>query len=451
MKKILFLCLSFTMIWIMPKTFAKADTVIPTNGSIYESDTELNKVDDEAEPEVWKEWEIYGFDTLEEYAADLASKGIDLDEVYDGTEPVLNEEDFETLERYKEYLASKGISYEETIQQEEYQTNAASSELTAKALYKAALGKTNHAIQSYYISGSEIYICQHYKEYEFNGITYGNKDTGNLVLLSRCKLSNKTFTIQDSMLLTNVGHGQTLDMYTYGGKTYFLISCGGKRAGIGDTFWSTQLGRITYSAGTVLDNSNIKRLTYLDYSHDGDKSFGVIKRIDAALSTDKKRLLIWKQNLNGDNQFSVYNFVAINQQLSSNSSTTVSFQNNGVLKYACQYVFDNPASMPGSIQGLELSNVANNMHSVYISSGNESKKENKELTITRFNTKGDFKKQVKISDKGVLGLYDGSTETDVEAEIEGLKIAGSNLQFVLRNPRDPSRQVIAYVSKSKLE
>lgn len=116
MKKILFLCLSFTMIWIMPKTFAKADTMIPTNGSIYESDTEINKVDDKTEPEVWKEWEIYGFDTLEEYAEDLASKGIELDEVYDGTEPVLYEEDFKTLEGYKEYLASKGISYEETIQ-----------------------------------------------------------------------------------------------------------------------------------------------------------------------------------------------------------------------------------------------------------------------------------------------------------------------------------------------
>lgn len=448
MKKILFLCLSFTMIWIMPRTFAKADTVIPTNGSIYESDTELNKVDDEAEPEVWKIWEEFGFDTLEEYAADLASKGIDLDEVYDGTEPVLYEDDFKTLEGYKEYLASKGISYEETIQQEEeYQTKAASSELTAKALYKAALGETNHAIQSYYISGSQIYICQHYEKYTFNKIRY----TGNLILLSRCKLSNKTFTIQDSMLLTNVGHGQTLDMYTYGGKPYFLISCGGQPATRATDVWSTQIGRITYSAGTVLDNSNIKRLTYLDYSHNGDKSFGVIKRVDAALSTDKKRLLIWKQNLNGDNQFSVYNFVAINQQLSSNSSNTVSFQNNGVLKYACKYVFNDPVDMPGSIQGLELSNVANNMHSVYISSGNESKEKNKELIITRFNTNGDFKKKVKISDKGVWGLYDGSTETDVEAEIEGLKIAGSNLQFVLRDPRNPDQQVIAYVSKSKLE
>lgn len=203
------------------------------------------------------------------------------------------------------------------------------------------------------------------------------------------------------MLLTNVGHGQTLDMYTYGGKPYFLISCGGQPATRATDVWSTQIGRITYNAGTVLDNSNIKRLTYLDYSHDGDKSFGVIKRVDAALSTDKKRLLIWKQNGDGDNQFSVYNFVAINQQLSSNSGTTVSFQNNGVLKYACQYVFDNPNEMPKSIQGLELSNVANNMHSVYISSGNESKEKNNDLTITRFNTNGDFKKKVKISDKGV--------------------------------------------------
>ena len=436
MKKILFFCLSFIMVWIMPKIFAKADIIVPP-GNV-----------EATEPEVWKEWEIYGFDTLEEYAEYLASIGIELDEVYDGTEPVLYEDDFKTLEGYKEYLASKGISYEETIQQEEeYQTKAASSELTAKALYKAALGETNHAIQSYYISGSQIYICQHYEKYTFNKIRY----TGNLILLSRCKLSNKTFTIQDSMLLTNVGHGQTLDMYTYGGKPYFLISCGGQPATRATDVWSTQIGRITYSAGTVLDNSNIKRLTYLDYSHNGDKSFGVIKRVDAALSTDKKRLLIWKQNLNGDNQFSVYNFVAINQQLSSNSSNTVSFQNNGVLKYACKYVFNDPVDMPGSIQGLELSNVANNMHSVYISSGNESKEKNKELIITRFNTNGDFKKKVKISDKGVWGLYDGSTETDVEAEIEGLKIAGSNLQFVLRDPRNPDQQVIAYVSKSKLE
>ena len=100
MKKILFFCLSFIMVWIMPKIFAKADIIVPP-GNV-----------EATEPEVWKEWEIYGFDTLEEYAEYLASIGIELDEVYDGTEPVVTEEDFETLEGYFEYLASKGILYD---------------------------------------------------------------------------------------------------------------------------------------------------------------------------------------------------------------------------------------------------------------------------------------------------------------------------------------------------
>ena len=344
-----------------------------------------------------------------------------------------------------EYLEANGMQ-DKGIQNIAYQdTMAARINVGATALYKASLGTWTHAIQSFYINGSEIYICQNYDGITFNGQTY----TGNCVLLSRCVLSGNTFSIVDSMLLRNVGHGQTLDMYTYGGTTYFLISCGAAKADNGDTIWSTQIGRITYQANTVLDNSSIKRLTYLNYSNKNNTSFGATRRVDAALSSDKTKLLIWKRSQSGSNQFSVYDFAAINQQLSASSGNTVSFQNNATLKNACKFTINNPTNMPTSVQGVELSNLADGIHSIYVASGNEAK--GQALTITRFNTNGNFKKQVTIVDTGVWGIYNRGEYSNALAEIEGVKIAGESLQFVLRDTDNKNRQVIAYIDKSLLK
>ncbi len=330
---------------------------------------------------------------------------------------------------------------------EVYQSTMASTTIGAASVFRtASYGISNNAIQSFFINDSEVYICQQFENINFNGTDY----TGNNILLSRCVISfdsSRAFSIEDSMLLQNVGSGQTLDMYTYGGATYFLVSCGAKTDDSGNV-WSTEIGRITYQPDTVLDSSHITRLTDLNYSNKENTSFGETSRVEAALSSDNTKLLIWKCSQNGSNQFSVYDFAAVNQELSASTGNTVSFQNNTVLKNACDSVFTDPVNMPTRVQGVELSDAVNGVHSIYISSGNE--KEDIPLMITRYDTNGNLKKQVIVDDSGVWGIYNRGQYTNEIAEIKSVKLAGDKLQFLLRDTGHVNRQVISQNDVSRL-
>ncbi|MBR3581532.1 MAG: hypothetical protein IKO54_03715 [Lachnospiraceae bacterium] len=382
------------------------------------------------------------------YPITWIGNGVSLSEIYDGTEIVFDQDDFKSLDAYNKYLEKKGQSDIEESYSEDNISGEKTGDVTANALYKASLGTKNNAIQSFYINGSEIYICQNYNNITYNGVAY----SGNNVLLSRCIISGNTFSRVDDMLLTDVGHGQTLDMYTYGNNNYFLISCGGYQTTTPDgnlVYWSTQIGRIQYSANTVINNSNIKRLVDLNYANMNNTSFGAVKRVDAALSSDKTKLLIWKRSQSNVDEFSVYDFSVINTELSGlNNTNTLSFQANTTLQNACTSTVTQPSNMPSSVQGVELSNAGGGIHSIYVSSGNE--KKGIPLKIFRFNTNGNYKNQATIIDTGVWSLYNASPSLDVLAEIECIKISGNNLQFVLRNTDNSSQQVIAYIAKSYL-
>lgn len=300
-------------------------------------------------------------------------------------------------------------------------------------------GISNNAIQSFFIKDSEIYICQQFENINFNGTNY----TGNNILLSRCTITYenlRSFSVEDSMLLQNVGSGQTLDMYTYEGATYFLVSCGAKADNSGNT-WSTELGRITYQPDTVLDSSDITRLTELNYSNKENTSFGETSRVEAALSSDNSKLLIWKCSQSGSNQFSVYDFAAINQQLSASAANTVSFQNNTVLKNACDSTFTDPVNMPTRVQGVELSDAVNGVHSIYISSGNEA--EDIPMMITRYDSNGNLMKQVIVDDSGVWGIYNRGQYTNEIAEIKSIKLDGDKMICLLRDTVHVNRQVVS--------
>ena len=138
------------------------------------------------------------------------------------------------------------------------------------------------------------------------------------------------------MILKGVGHGQTLENYTYKSKSYFLISTESNFAG--NKYWSTQIGRIQYKANTTINALNINRLNYLSYANKSMTSDGSVKRCDAAISSNNNYLLIWSK-LSKDKsepiQYSCYDFNVINQEL--DKATKVSFKANKTLRNACKY------------------------------------------------------------------------------------------------------------------
>lgn len=363
---------------------------------------------------------------------------------------IFDPEDFASYDDYLSYAQSVGIDINETARRA--QTVVSYEDVSPTVLCRADLASDrDHAIQSFCkTSSTELYISQRYNNLSFNGTPYPD---GNYVLISRCKIKNKVFTILDSMLLVGVGHGQTLEKMSYNGKTYFLISCGGTtREAKGNTsldYWSTEIGRVQYSAGSVVNNSEIDRLTDLEYNTDDPSD--QIKRADAAVYGNSY-LLIWTRTMNNIDHFSIYNLNTINQCLSNALNHTVSFAgtNNTLLSNAKLASFEEPEEMTKSVQGLDISNKSKDIFSVYISSGNEGSSTPRPLEIHHYKSDNTHIKGVHVTNAGLWVKYGESKTFSTKAEIEGMKLESSNLQFVLRDTNKPSRQLLCTIAKSKL-
>ena len=344
------------------------------------------------------------------------------------------------------------------------------------------------AIQSYAVDGDDIYIQQAYSENEFDEFDdYKTGRVENLVLISRCQYSAEydAYKPVDHMLLKNVGHGQTIDVYNYNGKKYLMISCGSKGTSKSTLWWSTQIGRIEYKAGAFVNNSEIKRLTYLNYSNKKTKRFGTTMRVDAALTPDKQTLVIWKINEKGKSEYSGYKFSVVNKEFDKAQNNEVNVKENKKIKKASLFSTKAVKLVPKSFQGLAVTNKSNGKYTLYISSGDERYHKKNGIAIYKYEIKGKkikHKGTVKLNADDVWSVFppdadeeesaddktseessdeeDDYTEEDVYtedeeeqdvvlAEVESIKIVGSDLQFVVRNTGNADQQLICTISQSE--
>lgn len=361
---------------------------------------------------------------------------------------------------------------------------ASYSKVVVEGGYRFLLYYTQ-AIQSYAVDGDDIYIQQAYSENEFD--EFDDYKTGrieNLVLISRCQYSAEydAYKPVDHMVIKNAGHGQSIDVYRYNGKKYLMISCGSKSTSKRTLWWSTQIGRIEYKADKYVNNSEIKRLTYLNYSNKKTKRFGTTMRVDAALTPDKKALVIWKMNERGQSEYSAYKFTTVNKELDKAKNNEVNVKDNKKIKKAILFSTKATKLAPKSFQGFALSNKKAGKYTLYISSGDERYYKNTGISIYKYEIKGGkikHKGTVKLSATDVWASFppdmedendedeseessdeeidyiddEGYTEEDEQeiilAEIEAIKIVGSDLQFVVRNTGNSDQQLICTISQSE--
>ena len=346
--------------------------------------------------------------------------------------------------------------------------------------YRFLLYYTN-AIQGYAVDGDEIYIQQAYSENLFD--EFDDYKTGrieNLALISRCRYSDEYDAYQpvDHMLLRGVGHGQTLEVYKHKGKKYLLVSCGSRPTSKKTLWWSTQIGRIEYKPGAVMNNSQIKKLTYLNYSNKKSKRFGTTMRVDASLTPDKKTLVIWKLNEHDKSEYTAYKFSEVNKAFDKVKGKDVNVKDNKIIKKAVMFSTKLYKLKARSIQGFALSKKINGKYNLFVSSGDESVYKMSGITIYKYEIKGKkirYKSSVRLNADYVWSSFppdddddesegisdeeedytdDDYTDEDEDedaalAEIEDLKIEGGDLQFVVRNIRDSNQQLICTIPQSE--
>lgn len=356
---------------------------------------------------------------------------------------------------------------------------AESKDVVVEGGYRFLLYYTQ-AIQSYAVDGSDIYIQQAYSENEFDEFDdYKTGRVENLVLISRCQYSAEydAYKPVDHMVIRGAGHGQTLEVYKHKGKKYLLVSCGSRPTSKKTLWWSTQIGRIEYKPGAVMNNRQIKKLTYLNYSNKKSKRFGTTMRVDASLTPDKKTLVIWKLNEHDKSEYAAYKFSEVNKAFDKVKGKDVNVKDNKIIKKAIIFSTKLYKLKARSLQGFALSNKINGKYNLFVSSGDEGVYKISGISIYKYEIKGGkirYKSSVRLNADYVWSSFppddddesegisdeeedytdDDYTDEDEDedaalAEIEDLKLEGGDLQFVVRNIRDSNQQLICTIPQSE--
>ena len=280
---------------------------------------------------------------------------------------------------------------------------------SATLAYNVKSLRHNLAIQKAYIASTYVYVTQR---------------SQGTVYLSRCRISGTDAIYQDEMTMTNCGHGQTLDMYTYNGINYLYVSS--KADPDTSYYWSLQVARVLYAAGTTVDYTSLRRFTYMNYANKTGTSLGKTYRVDAGGNSTHTAFRV--QTEEGTVTWSVYETAALNQLLDGN--TQVQMNSTGA-KNACVYSFTQSGSNiirpNGSFQGMDLLGSSE----IYTCGGAEGDVP----SIALITPTGAYQSLVKITNVG-------------NHEIEGVQTKNGNVYFVI--VPDPvnkqSTQKIYYVS-----
>ena len=132
----------------------------------------------------------------------------------------------------------------------------------------------------------------------------------------------------ERMIITGAGSCETLDMYNYNGKVYFLVG-GNSSNTTYEWYPNTQVARVEFKAGTT-KYSDHKRISYMNYAasyYDTtnkaavSKKDGTTRRVAAAVCGEKTILRV-EMVSDSDSvvvRFAVYDTLKLNQALDSSS------------------------------------------------------------------------------------------------------------------------------------
>lgn len=354
-------------------------------------------------------------DVTDELRKKCEKEGIRLEDVINLDNPtiVLDNDDLDAIAENTGYYIDKSKLPTPTQIMEE----AGSLSLLANNSVNASLfaeikvdnNGDGHAMQNFFYCNDNgyLYITQHNK--------------GDMTISKYyVQRGMSEYRYIDSMKIEDAGHAQTLEQFNYGGKTYFLVSLGVNE--VGGMFWSKEIGFVEYQPGTTLKSNTLKRCVDFRVGYGS----GDIKRVDAALSSDKSQIVIWKKDNQNKIEISGYYFDDFKKLVfgATSSNPFVSIRKLKKVYSFNNQMNDSSVKFPGSFQGIDVSNMVDNVSSIYIASGKEAINDaegNIPLTITRYNSKGILKKANQIN---YLGL-------NPYKEIEGIHIEGHSLQFGL--------------------
>lgn len=153
------------------------------------------------------------------------------------------------------------------------------------------------------------------------------------------------------------GHTQTWEYANQSGDWFV----GTKKMNSG---WTKQIARVHIPAGNIYYNTNVPRLSYLNYAGDMYYSGDEMKRVEAAVSSNYQYFMIASGDTSGNGYFTLYSLSDINNALNNAGTTPVDIRN---IRYIKSFEIPNieSDSVVGSLQGFDIDDSGNY---IYISS-----------------------------------------------------------------------------------
>jgi hypothetical protein len=194
----------------------------------------------------------------------------------------------------------------------------------------------NAAVQKAYIASSYVYVTQR------------SRGTCHL---SRLRISGNEARYVDQMTVTNSGHCQTLDMYSYKDRNFFYFSA--KAADTTVQYWSMQVARLGYEPGATVDYTDLRRFTYLNYANPRGERLGTTHRVDGGGNSTHTFFRV--QTSEGSVTWSIYGTPELNRLLDLKEQVRLDGED---AKLACLGSFTQTGSQiirpNGSFQGADL-------------------------------------------------------------------------------------------------
>lgn len=254
-------------------------------------------------------------------------------------------------------------------------------------------------------------------------LTYGKFDPNS----SEINLANSP----TQMRLTNFGHGQTFELFTWKNQIYAWVMtyAGGNKSVDGD-YWATRVARLPID-GSSKTPSDVNSITFLNFMGTGAGNKNMdLYRADAALSSDKSRLAVWTQQSRTGikKRVTAFNTDELNRIMDGegNIKCTDSRMKKGGSAYVSTHDISAYSYPQSSWQGMELSDMTTAGYNwVYLTSGQAGKPS--VIVRAPWNFKDPVPQNI-TADISDLGSHDHETEAP--------QLYGSNVYFGVEE-KDP--------------
>lgn len=193
------------------------------------------------------------------------------------------------------------------------------------------------------------------------------QNVGNDTHLSRCVVSHGTCTFQDTVVLKDYGHGESLEVYRDGDSIRVWLGSNGKST---ELDWSRDISLIEYrppSSGTTASYERLGTLTSLD-GVSGTSGTGYRVAVATADDSNRIALRVQRNSSASSTQFAVYPTKELTSMLLDAEDKKLPISKAASIRKS---LFDDPGRPHKSFQGFDIKGVGTDKKFLYAFGGAE--------------------------------------------------------------------------------